>query len=45
VSSVPYREVPRRALELPDRPSASDYARPPRELFKTVPDHASTLIK
>ena len=44
VSSVPYREVPRPALELPHRPPASDYVRPPRELFKTVPDHAATLI-
>ena len=45
LSTVPYREVPRRALELPDRPPESDYVRPPRELFKNVPDHAATLIE
>jgi polyphosphate kinase len=45
LSTVPYQEVPRRALELPERPHASDYVRPPRELFKNVPDHAGTLVK
>jgi hypothetical protein len=45
LSTVPYQEVPGRALELPERPHSSDYVRPPRELFKNVPDHAATLIK
>jgi polyphosphate kinase 2 (PPK2 family) len=45
LSTVPYQEVPRRALELPERPPESDYVRPPRELFKNVPDHAGTLIE
>jgi polyphosphate kinase 2 len=45
LSSVPYRKVPRPEFKLPHRPPASDYVRPPRELFKTVPDHAATLIK
>jgi polyphosphate kinase 2 len=44
LSSVPYQEVPPRALKLPHRPPASDYVRPPRELFRNVPDHAATLI-
>jgi polyphosphate kinase len=37
--------VVRPTLKLPHRPPASDYVRPPRELFKTVPDHAATLIE
>jgi polyphosphate kinase len=43
LSTIPYHEMPRPDLKLPHRPAANDYARPPRELFKNVPDHASTL--
>jgi polyphosphate kinase 2 len=43
LSSVPYNEVQRAPIELPDRPAAEHYTRPPRTLFKTVPDHAATL--
>ena len=41
LSTVPYRQVPLPAIELPDRPPATDYQRPPRELFRWVPDHAA----
>ena len=45
LSTIPYEEVPAPAVELPDRLTPSnDYARPPRELSKYVPDYASTLI-
>jgi len=43
VSSVPYEHVPAAELQLPPRPPADDYRRPPRELFNSVPDHAATL--
>jgi polyphosphate kinase 2 len=43
LSVVPYehREPPR--VEIPARPPASDYERPPRELYRAVPDYAATL--
>ena len=44
LSGVPYHEVPRPALHLPPRPSATGYQRPPRHLQTYVPDHAATLI-
>ncbi len=43
LSTVPYYEVDRPALELPHRPTAVNYVRPPRELYQSVPDHAATL--
>ncbi|MBJ3812630.1 polyphosphate kinase 2 [Streptomyces flavofungini] len=43
LGSVPYREVPPPVLELPTRPPSTGYVRPPRELQKYVPDHASRL--
>jgi len=43
LSIVPYdhREPPR--VSIPHRPQGADYERPPRELNRTVPDHAATL--
>jgi polyphosphate kinase len=32
-------------LELPPRPGPGEYERPPRSLFRYVPDHAATLLK
>jgi polyphosphate kinase len=43
LSTVPYYEVQRPTIELPKRPAATNYVRPPRELFHPVPDHAATL--
>jgi polyphosphate kinase 2 len=43
LSTVPYYEVQRTPLELPPRPSAPSYVRPPRELYRSVPDHAAAL--
>jgi polyphosphate kinase 2 (PPK2 family) len=45
LSIVPYTDVIDAPLELPPRPSAQDYERPPRELFRYVPDHAATLLR
>ncbi|MFF4603146.1 polyphosphate kinase 2 [Streptomyces sp. NPDC001339] len=43
LSTVPYHEVPPPVLELPPRPPATGYRRPPRDLQKYVPDHAAGL--
>jgi polyphosphate kinase 2 len=43
LGSVPWQPVPPRVLELPDRPPLRGYRRPPRELFREVPDHAAKL--
>jgi polyphosphate kinase 2 len=43
LSTVPYSEVQRVPLELPPRPTADNYVRPPRELYHAVPDHAAAL--
>ncbi|PZF82008.1 polyphosphate kinase 2 [Jiangella anatolica] len=43
ISTIPYHEVQRRPLELPPRPAAHGYQRPPRELQNHVPDHAASL--
>ena len=43
LSTIPYHEVPREELTLPARPTAVNYVRPPRELYKHVPDHAASL--
>jgi polyphosphate kinase 2 len=41
--TVPYYEVQRPPLQLPPRPPAGDYLRPPVETTTYVPDHAATL--
>jgi polyphosphate kinase len=43
LSSVPWKKVKRSKLEMPERPPAHGYRRPPREQFRNVPDHAATL--
>ncbi|MFJ8441187.1 polyphosphate kinase 2 [Kitasatospora griseola] len=44
LSTVPYHEVVRPAVTLPDRPEPRGYQRPPRDLQKYVFDHAATLL-
>jgi polyphosphate kinase 2 len=44
LSSVPYHEVRRAPVVLPDRPPSRGYARPPRSEQTYVPDHAATLL-
>ncbi len=44
LSQVPYQDVTVAPLELPPRPEAGDYQRPPRTLYRYVPDHAASLI-
>ncbi|MFI6544194.1 polyphosphate kinase 2 [Streptomyces prunicolor] len=43
LGSLPYREVSPPVLELPPRPPATGYERPPRDLQTYVPDHAASL--
>ncbi len=45
LSSIDYTEVQSEPVTLPERPKAVNYTRPPRELFRYVPDHASLLGK
>jgi polyphosphate kinase len=44
LSVVPYKDVLETPVELPPRPPESDYERPPRDLYRYVPDHAATLL-
>jgi polyphosphate kinase len=44
LSVVPYQDVLGTPVELPPRPPESDYERPPRDLYRYVPDHAATLL-
>jgi polyphosphate kinase 2 len=44
LSVVPYQDVLETPVELPPRPPESDYERPPRDLYRYVPDHAATLL-
>jgi len=43
LTQVPYKTVKPKKITLPDRPSADDYERPGRELYKYVPDVAAEL--
>jgi polyphosphate kinase 2 len=45
LSIIPYEDVIEPPLELPPRPGGNNYDRPPRELFRYVPDHAATLLE
>lgn len=45
LSTVPYETVAPPVIELPPRPPATGYQRPPRDLQTYVPDHASRLGK
>ena len=44
LSTVPYAHAEAPMLELPGRPPATGYVRPPRESQRQVPDHAGTLL-
>ena len=44
LSVVPYEHRIQPPDELPPRPLEGDYQRPPRDLFRYVPDHAQTVL-
>jgi len=43
LNSIPYQQVKRPPLELPERPAPTGYRRTPRSLQTEVPDHAASL--
>ncbi|PID96882.1 MAG: polyphosphate kinase 2 [Actinomycetales bacterium] len=43
LSTVPYEQVAPQPVEIPSRPDAVGYDRPPRESNRYVPDHAHSL--
>ncbi|HEV7205340.1 MAG TPA: polyphosphate kinase 2 [Jatrophihabitans sp.] len=43
LSTVPYRAIEPPRITLPKRPASTTYVRPPRELYRSVPDHSATL--
>jgi polyphosphate kinase 2 len=43
LSQVPYQHVEPAKVAIPARPKADDYERPPKELYRYVPEHAATL--
>ncbi|WP_255461120.1 polyphosphate kinase 2 [Glaciihabitans sp. INWT7] len=45
LSLVPYEHVEPAPVQIPERPQAEGYNRPPRELQRHVPDHAGDLKK
>jgi polyphosphate kinase 2 len=44
LSSVPYEPVDHPRIEIPKRQSDEGYVRPAREAFRSVPDHAATVL-
>ncbi|RNI21424.1 polyphosphate kinase 2 [Flexivirga caeni] len=43
LSQIPFRTVDRPEVEIPERPPAGGYERPPHDQSNLVPDHAATL--
>jgi polyphosphate kinase 2 len=44
VSSIPYEEVHREEIVIPERPPTQGYVRPPRDTQRYVPDHAQEVM-
>ncbi|MEI3867080.1 polyphosphate kinase 2 [Microbacterium sp. CCNWLW134] len=45
LSQVPYRDIERPVIEIPERPASGGYERPPRNLENDVPDHAGEMLR
>ncbi len=45
LSKIPYEQVEQEQIEIPPRPAAGGYERPPREWTSTVPDYAQQLME
>jgi polyphosphate kinase 2 len=45
LSTVDYQRLEATPVAIPERPAIGDYQRPPREQYRYVPDHASTLLR
>ena len=44
LATIPYADVDLAPIEVPDRPPATGYQRPPRDQATYVPDHVATLL-
>ncbi len=44
LSTLPYEHQPTPKITITPRPPAQDYQRPPRDLFRQVPDHAARVM-
>jgi polyphosphate kinase len=44
LSTIPYVDVAEPLIEVPERPPATGYQRPPRDQATYVPDHVATLV-
>ena len=44
LTNIPWEHRSAPAITIPDRPKGHKYERPPRELFRYVPDHAESLL-
>ena len=44
LSTIPYERVEPPKVDIPERPKADEYVRPPLSQLHFVPDHASTLL-
>ncbi len=45
LTMVPWEKVEPEPIEIPPRPAAGGYERPPRAWTNSVPDHAGELMK
>jgi polyphosphate kinase len=45
LSQIPWKPKPEPKIELPPRQSDDGYVRPPRDLYRYVPDHAASLAE
>ncbi len=45
LSQISYERLEPEKVDIPERPGAADYERPPRDLYRYVPDLAATLGK
>ncbi|MDT0166685.1 polyphosphate kinase 2 [Actinotalea sp. AC32] len=45
VGSIPYEEVHREEIVIPERPPSQGYVRPPKDTQRHVPDHAATVVR
>lgn len=45
LSQVPYESLSPEKVEIPERPAAADYQRPPREQHRYVPEYAQSLLE
>lgn len=45
LSQIPYEELAPEKVKIPNRPTADEYRRPDKSLFRYVPDHAKSIAR